>query len=92
MFSPDEAVSPVSAGLPVDCADWSLGPLRAGPGRGVPVKDPPRLPMGEGALVLAGLTYWLSFGNALTTMKPACHIPAVQVSEIEIDQLLQKSE
>jgi len=27
--------------------------------------------MGEGALVLAGLTYLLSFGRALTTTNPA---------------------
>ncbi len=71
LSTPEEAVSPASGGMPVDCTDWSLSPLFAGVPLVPAVKDSARLPIGEGALVLAGLTYLLSFGRALTTTKPA---------------------
>jgi hypothetical protein len=57
--------------MPVDCTDWSLSPLFAGVPLVPAVNDSARLPMGEGALVLAGLTYLLSLGRALTTTNPA---------------------
>ena len=71
LSTPEEAVSPASGGMPVDCADWSLSPLFAGVPLVPAVKDSALLPMGEGALVLAGLTYLLSLGRALTTTNPA---------------------
>ena len=55
----------------MDCTDWLLCPLFPGVALLPAVKEPPRLPMGEGALVLAGLTYLLSLGKALTTTNPA---------------------
>ncbi len=70
LSTPEEAVSPASGAMPVDCTDWSLSPLFAGVPLVPAVKDSARLPIGEGALVLAGLTYLLSFGRALTTTKP----------------------
>ena len=57
--------------VPVDWADWSLCPLLPGVALLPPVKESARLPIGEAALVLAGLTYRLSLGKALTTTKPA---------------------
>jgi hypothetical protein len=49
--------------MPVDCTDWSLSPLFAGVQLVPAVHDSARPPMGEGALLLVGLTPMLSFGS-----------------------------
>ncbi|KAA6428508.1 MAG: hypothetical protein FRX49_01384 [Trebouxia sp. A1-2] len=51
LSTPEEAVSPASGAMPVDCTDWSLSPLFAGVPLVPAVKDSARLPMGEGARV-----------------------------------------